>query len=594
MRTATALGPQNQGRLHRSVRTSAARREHPTAHLQRSIGNRALQRVCESCRQEDERQLQPKSEAGELGGFEAPPIVDEVLRSPGQPLDAAAEPLAARLGVDARNVSVHVDSEAARSAKAVQALAYTVGSSIVFGAGQYRPHAADGQRLIAHELAHVAQQAGGAARAQRATAGPLEVSRPDDPAEREADVAADEAVRGTEVELERSTAPAIQRTCWPHLGTASPTCAPATFSPMGERFLFEVNCDDLRPGESSHLAAFASGLRKGITVTLHGFASEEGPADFNTELSCNRANKIARLLAAARPDVNISSPNVMHGATLGPHPENRCVIVQTPPRPTCGPDATDWFVKQVAAAKADPAVLGIQALLRSAHVHAAAAGLTSERILEGAVLEKVLDEERRRGKPTRTGASTAQIAAGAAGASELGSAERTAAAEVLGSAVSPFTPLDATTALLQLRDAALRWKALVATRARYDFKNDTRTMKNPGSNGCPVDCRGTISFCAMSSMDCYQTDVPGNLFYAHIGGWVGFSELALQLGSQFAQLDSTATWDPPEDTAMIALGFRLPDPLTRAALCGAVTSSRSIFVARPCDTCSEPTTAVIV
>jgi outer membrane protein OmpA-like peptidoglycan-associated protein len=42
----------------------------------------------------------------------------------------------------------------------VQARAYTLGSDIVFGAGEYAPETAAGQRLLAHELAHVVQQSG--------------------------------------------------------------------------------------------------------------------------------------------------------------------------------------------------------------------------------------------------------------------------------------------------------------------------------------------------------------------------------------------------------------------------------------------------
>jgi hypothetical protein len=61
-------------------------------------------------------------------------------------------------GFDFSNVRIHADARAAESARSVAALAYTVGRDIVFGEGQYRPHTMQGQRLLAHELAHVAQQ----------------------------------------------------------------------------------------------------------------------------------------------------------------------------------------------------------------------------------------------------------------------------------------------------------------------------------------------------------------------------------------------------------------------------------------------------
>jgi len=89
----------------------------------------------------------------------APPIVHEVLRLPGQPLAAATraffEP---RFGHDFSQVHVHTDTRAAEAARAINALAYTSGQEIVFGAGQYTPCSESTQRLLAHELTHVVQQ----------------------------------------------------------------------------------------------------------------------------------------------------------------------------------------------------------------------------------------------------------------------------------------------------------------------------------------------------------------------------------------------------------------------------------------------------
>jgi hypothetical protein len=97
-----------------------------------------------------------------LGQTEVPPVVHEVLRSPGQPLDPATrlfmEP---RFGHDFARVRVHTNSRAAESAAAVDALAYTVGNHIVFGTGQHGRGSFHDQRLLAHELAHVVQHNGG-------------------------------------------------------------------------------------------------------------------------------------------------------------------------------------------------------------------------------------------------------------------------------------------------------------------------------------------------------------------------------------------------------------------------------------------------
>jgi hypothetical protein len=81
---------------------------------------------------------------------------------------------------------VHTDSEAAASAHALNARAYTVGQHIAFGHGHYQPHTPVGQYLIAHELAHTVQQRGAP------QGGPLTVSEPGDALEREADAVADD------------------------------------------------------------------------------------------------------------------------------------------------------------------------------------------------------------------------------------------------------------------------------------------------------------------------------------------------------------------------------------------------------------------
>ncbi len=87
---------------------------------------------------------------------EAPPIVHEVLRSPGRPLDAGVRnDMEHRFGgADFGNVRVHTDSKAADSAEAVNARAYTVGSDLVMGRGQTAQAVSP---LLAHELAHTLQ-----------------------------------------------------------------------------------------------------------------------------------------------------------------------------------------------------------------------------------------------------------------------------------------------------------------------------------------------------------------------------------------------------------------------------------------------------
>jgi hypothetical protein len=93
----------------------------------------------------------------------ASPVVDEVLASPGQPLDATARTFfERRFGHHFSDVRVHTDAAAQASAALEGALAYTTGRDLVFGAGQYQPQTMAGRWLIGHELAHVIQQRGSA------------------------------------------------------------------------------------------------------------------------------------------------------------------------------------------------------------------------------------------------------------------------------------------------------------------------------------------------------------------------------------------------------------------------------------------------
>jgi hypothetical protein len=105
--------------------------------------------------------IQAKPAGGDLQPTAAPPVVHEVLRAPGQPLDPATRAfMEPRFGHDFSRVRVHSGDAAALSAQAVNAQAYTAGHNIVFGAGRFAPGTHAGQELLAHELTHVVQQSG--------------------------------------------------------------------------------------------------------------------------------------------------------------------------------------------------------------------------------------------------------------------------------------------------------------------------------------------------------------------------------------------------------------------------------------------------
>lgn len=123
-----------------------------------------VSRKCAACEEEDKQTLQtkPAGPASTQPGI-APAQVHEVIGQPGQPLDLATrsffEP---RFGLDLSAVRVHAERGAGDAARSVGARAFTVGEHMVFAAGAFAPSSAAGRHLLAHELAHVVQQRGGA------------------------------------------------------------------------------------------------------------------------------------------------------------------------------------------------------------------------------------------------------------------------------------------------------------------------------------------------------------------------------------------------------------------------------------------------
>ncbi len=195
-------------RCHVAAQPSPVRRIRPSLSgvLQRKCSCGGSAGTCEECKKDN---LQRHAIDGGSASPAVPPIVQQVLRSPGAPLDISTEtsmsnrfsflqgaplPAAARsatatLGINQpgdryeqeadrianrvlrsadipatpvthrfSKVRIHTDTAAADSARAIGALAYTVGTEIVFGSGQYSPRSRSGQHLLAHELAHTIQQ----------------------------------------------------------------------------------------------------------------------------------------------------------------------------------------------------------------------------------------------------------------------------------------------------------------------------------------------------------------------------------------------------------------------------------------------------
>jgi hypothetical protein len=117
------------------------------------------------------------------------------LQGAGRPLPGAARRFfESRFGVDLGTVRVHTGPRAAQTARAINARAYTLGRDIVFGAGQFSTDSLRGQRLIAHELAHVLQQSPGPSSSPPVRAGASAIQREPAAAEAEAPLEAEEPI----------------------------------------------------------------------------------------------------------------------------------------------------------------------------------------------------------------------------------------------------------------------------------------------------------------------------------------------------------------------------------------------------------------
>jgi len=115
--------------------------------------------TCESCKEESKKKLQRVPTHAVPEFHEAPPIVNDVLNSPGRALDTSARSyFEGRFGRDFSRVRIHTGPQAAESASAVNAKAFTVGQHIVFGDASSDLHSDSGKHLWAHELSHVVQQ----------------------------------------------------------------------------------------------------------------------------------------------------------------------------------------------------------------------------------------------------------------------------------------------------------------------------------------------------------------------------------------------------------------------------------------------------
>ncbi len=119
-----------------------------------------IQRQAESEKEEEEESVQPKSNSSTAAEV-TPGIETSInsLKGGGQPLpESTRSYFEPRFGYDFSGVKVHTGDEAAKTAKSINARAFTIGNDVMFGASNYSPETGEGKKLLAHELTHVMQQ----------------------------------------------------------------------------------------------------------------------------------------------------------------------------------------------------------------------------------------------------------------------------------------------------------------------------------------------------------------------------------------------------------------------------------------------------
>jgi outer membrane protein OmpA-like peptidoglycan-associated protein len=334
----------------------------PDPKLSITAGPPQLSRKCAPCEEEEKtRTLQAKRPEMHRASaeHEAPEIVHEVLRSPGHPLDKLTrtffEP---RFGYDFSQVKVHSDTNAAESARAVNALAYVVGQDVVFGAEQYAPGTREGQRLLAHELSHVVQQRGSALTK-------LVVGTPDTPCVQKAEHVANplprrqqaapltlsERIVRRDAEERKNLVPSgsdLKGTSWVNLDDPDGHVASVYFSTN------QTSLDDLdKRALATVYNTYEKYLQlKKVQMLFIGYADYRGAEKFNKSLGIQRAEAVAKyfsplmILKPSNYSFGISSAGESEAPQVGRtsselSPYRRVDIIASPAKTTPKLKATE-------------------------------------------------------------------------------------------------------------------------------------------------------------------------------------------------------------------------------------------------------------
>ncbi|PJJ10309.1 uncharacterized protein DUF4157 [Flavobacterium sp. 1] len=234
-----------------------------------SYSGSLVQRKCAHCEEEEKIQkklladnitpLIQRSSNSEDGNHASDYVENQINSSKGggSSMDNGTKKfMESRFGIDFSGVRIHTGSQAVQMSRELNAQAFTVGNDVYFNEGKYNPNSESGRHLLAHELTHTVQQ-------------------------------------GDEINRK-----IIQKSCGISEIGIPVGCTGETSVdlPEGLKYLFNVNCDEFSGDNGRDLRISAEHYNNGDTIEIHGLSSEEGPIDFNVNLSCARAIKAKEII----------------------------------------------------------------------------------------------------------------------------------------------------------------------------------------------------------------------------------------------------------------------------------------------------------
>jgi len=285
-----------------------------------------------------QRSEQAAAETGAAGETGVPEPVRDVISSTGRSLDASIQrAMEDRMGDSLGDVRIHTGPQAAAACESISARAFTVGNHVAFNQGEYDPESTEGQHVLAHELAHVRQQTGGAVSMLPQDDVELEVD-PDPQLEREAKQTAQRVMAGGDLGIQRLADTEVHVQRIPSVDTESSYLSGNRTDGDGPQSIFDkintATADDPSPSVaevdlgSGSLAEFQQAVTDDIQ-TLYEKVERQGILSQMSDAGTGEAIKIGTTEIGKQSGVPLGGIlGSLSGATLQAIYENRNKVLE--------------------------------------------------------------------------------------------------------------------------------------------------------------------------------------------------------------------------------------------------------------------------